>query len=144
MGKSTLMNKMMRRDFKGDYEPTIGVDFGSFSMKINNKTVKLQIWDTVTRAPLTLSATHPPRIFKGRTGGLHFDHSYFLPRRTVRVPRLRGRQVSRLQCYLTGAGERRSNTWQGGSVKLRKTRTLTCYITWSGQKRISKNLSKHI
>ena len=47
VGKSTLMNKIMRRNLKEEHEPTIGVDFGSFVMKINGKSVKLQIWDTV-------------------------------------------------------------------------------------------------
>ena len=58
------MNKMMRRDFKGDYEPTIGVDFGSFTMKINNKTVKLQIWDTVSASPHQAPPSSHPRCAK--------------------------------------------------------------------------------
>ena len=34
--------------FKRDHEVTIGVEFGSFGMKIDEKVVKMQIWDTVS------------------------------------------------------------------------------------------------
>lgn len=33
--------------FKNDSDPTIGVEFGSKTIKIKEKTIKLQIWDTV-------------------------------------------------------------------------------------------------
>jgi Ras-related protein Rab-2A len=34
------------KKFKNDNDPTIGVEFGSKTMDIRNKVVKLQIWDT--------------------------------------------------------------------------------------------------
>ena len=33
--------------FKVDSDPTIGVEFGSKTIKVTDKTIKLQIWDTV-------------------------------------------------------------------------------------------------
>ena len=38
----------MDNDFKEEHNVTIGVEFGSFVTKIDNKIVKLQIWDTVS------------------------------------------------------------------------------------------------
>ena len=37
----------MDNDFKEEHNVTIGVEFGSFVIKIDGKIVKLQIWDTV-------------------------------------------------------------------------------------------------
>ena len=47
VGKSCLLNRVMDNDFKEEHNVTIGVEFGSFVTKIDNKIVKLQIWDTV-------------------------------------------------------------------------------------------------
>lgn len=33
--------------FKGEYDPTIGIEFGSKTIDIKNYSIKLQIWDTV-------------------------------------------------------------------------------------------------
>ena len=38
--------RLTENDFKEDYEVTVGVEFGSFLVKIEDKTIKLQIWDT--------------------------------------------------------------------------------------------------
>ena len=46
VGKSCLMKRVMDNDFKTEHQVTIGVEFGSFGLKIDNKIVKLQIWDT--------------------------------------------------------------------------------------------------
>ena len=35
------------KSFKVDSDPTIGVEFGSKTIKVKDKTIKLQIWDTV-------------------------------------------------------------------------------------------------
>ena len=37
----------MDNDFKEEHNVTIGVEFGSFVIKMDGKIVKLQIWDTV-------------------------------------------------------------------------------------------------
>lgn len=47
VGKSCLLSRVMDNDFKEEHNVTIGVEFGSFVIKIDNKIVKLQIWDTV-------------------------------------------------------------------------------------------------
>mmetsp|Transcript_34363 Transcript_34363/g.39718 ORF Transcript_34363/g.39718 Transcript_34363/m.39718 type:complete len:230 (-) Transcript_34363:58-747(-) len=46
VGKSCLLSRVMDNDFKEEHNVTIGVEFGSFVIKIDNKIVKLQIWDT--------------------------------------------------------------------------------------------------
>ena len=46
VGKSCLSLKATQDIFKEDYISTIGFEFFSFNIKINNKIVKLQIWDT--------------------------------------------------------------------------------------------------
>ena len=40
------MARIMDNDFKVEHQVTIGVEFGSFIVKIEEKIVKLQIWDT--------------------------------------------------------------------------------------------------
>ncbi|TNV76444.1 hypothetical protein FGO68_gene11259 [Halteria grandinella] len=53
VGKSCLMNRMTTNEFTEDHEVTVGVEFGSLLIKMQEKTeaqqetvVKLQIWDT--------------------------------------------------------------------------------------------------
>ncbi len=46
MGKSCLMKRVMDNDFKVEHQVTIGVEFGSFGLKVDEKIIKLQIWDT--------------------------------------------------------------------------------------------------
>jgi GTPase SAR1 family protein len=46
VGKSCLMNRVMANEFKVEHQVTIGVEFGSFVFKVENKVIKLQIWDT--------------------------------------------------------------------------------------------------
>jgi small GTP-binding protein len=46
VGKSCLTLKGTKNKFKDFYSPTIGFEFLSFNIKINDKIVKLQIWDT--------------------------------------------------------------------------------------------------
>ena len=46
VGKSCLLSKVMDNDFKEVHNVTIGVEFGSFFIKIDGKIVKLQILDT--------------------------------------------------------------------------------------------------
>ena len=36
----------MSNDFKLEHQVTIGVEFGSFVISMNEKVIKLQIWDT--------------------------------------------------------------------------------------------------
>jgi Ras-related protein Rab-2A len=46
VGKSCLMLQFTDNKFKSDNDPTIGVEFGSASIKHNESTLRLQIWDT--------------------------------------------------------------------------------------------------
>ena len=46
VGKSCLSIKAIKDYFEELYQPTIGFEFLSFNLKIDDKTIKLQIWDT--------------------------------------------------------------------------------------------------
>ena len=46
VGKSCLLSRVMDDEFKEEHNVTIGVEFGSFVLKVEKKIVKLQIWDT--------------------------------------------------------------------------------------------------
>ena len=47
VGKTTLIQSIMGNDFDEEYKSTIGIDFFSFFIKINNKILQLKILDTV-------------------------------------------------------------------------------------------------
>ena len=46
VGKSCLLMRVMDQAFKLEHMVTIGVEFGSFVISVDEKIVKLQIWDT--------------------------------------------------------------------------------------------------
>lgn len=46
VGKSCLMQRFTEQRYKQDLPHTIGVEFGTMIVDINNELVKLQIWDT--------------------------------------------------------------------------------------------------
>ena len=46
VGKSCLLNRAAKEKFTSDYCPTLGFEFLSFSTNIENKIIRLQIWDT--------------------------------------------------------------------------------------------------
>ena len=46
VGKSCLTIKAIKNYFEDLYSPTIGFEFLSFNIKLNEQTIKLQIWDT--------------------------------------------------------------------------------------------------
>jgi GTPase SAR1 family protein len=45
-GKSSLTRRAIDGIFKEDYDSTVGFEFHSLNYKIEDKIVKLQIWDT--------------------------------------------------------------------------------------------------
>ena len=45
-GKSCISIRATRKLFEQVYVPTVGFEFFAFSTRINNKVIKLQIWDT--------------------------------------------------------------------------------------------------
>ena len=46
VGKSCLTNNAVKNIFDDSYNATVGFEFFTFTVKINEKIVKLQIWDT--------------------------------------------------------------------------------------------------
>lgn len=40
------MKRVMDNEFKTEHQVTIGVEFGSYGMRMGDKIVKMQIWDT--------------------------------------------------------------------------------------------------
>ena len=46
VGKSNILRRYLHNEFKHDTKSTIGVEFGSKQIKVNNVNIKLQIWDT--------------------------------------------------------------------------------------------------
>eukprot|EP00347_Sterkiella_histriomuscorum_P007111 403350220 len=46
VGKSCLMHRVTTNEFSEDHEVTVGVEFGSLLVKMEETVFKLQIWDT--------------------------------------------------------------------------------------------------
>jgi small GTP-binding protein len=46
VGKSCLTMKGTKNHFEECYSPTVGFEFFTFNIRINDKNIKLQIWDT--------------------------------------------------------------------------------------------------
>jgi Ras-related protein Rab-2A len=46
VGKSCILMRFSEDKFNENHDVTIGVEFGTRSLKVNNQTIKLQIWDT--------------------------------------------------------------------------------------------------
>ena len=46
VGKSSLLQRYIQKVFEESYTCTIGVDFFMKTIEVNDKTVKLQLWDT--------------------------------------------------------------------------------------------------
>ena len=46
VGKSCLTNRATTNLFEDTYNATVGFEFLSFNVKIDEKVIKLQIWDT--------------------------------------------------------------------------------------------------
>ena len=45
VGKTTIINKLMKKDTSKEYTPTINVDIKTFHVKVNGKIIQIQIWD---------------------------------------------------------------------------------------------------
>ena len=46
VGKTSIINSLMGQKFSEEYEPSIGVDFFSKTLKYKGKSIKFQIWDS--------------------------------------------------------------------------------------------------
>ena len=45
VGKSTILSRITNDKFKEDYIPTIGYEFNTYIIKVNNIVLKMQLWD---------------------------------------------------------------------------------------------------
>ena len=46
VGKTNLLKRYTRNEFSDVFKNTIGVDFSTMDMRIKDKNVKIQFWDT--------------------------------------------------------------------------------------------------
>lgn len=46
IGKSCLLKRLIDDDFNLNHDVTVGVEFGCYVVKVEDKTLKLQVWDT--------------------------------------------------------------------------------------------------
>ena len=46
VGKTSILLRFSENKYSGDFHSTIGVDFRVSLQKYNDKSVKLQLWDT--------------------------------------------------------------------------------------------------
>lgn len=46
VGKTSLISRFITGQFDPNHNFTIGIEFGDKSIQVNNRRVKLQIWDT--------------------------------------------------------------------------------------------------
>ena len=46
VGKSCLTTKATKNVFENDHQNTVGFEFSTFNLKLDNMVIKLQIWDT--------------------------------------------------------------------------------------------------
>lgn len=66
----TVLSRFTRNEFNLDSKSTIGVEFATRTLSIDEKTIKAQIWDTgnsqheIPHATLYLSETDPPQPVK--------------------------------------------------------------------------------
>jgi Ras-related protein Rab-2A len=67
VGKSCLLLQFTDKRFRHDHDLTIGVEFGARLMTIENKPIKLQIWDTAGQESFR-SITRS--YYRGATGAL--------------------------------------------------------------------------
>lgn len=49
MGKTNILSRFTKDEFSLDSKATVGVEFSSKCVKINNNIIKAQIWDTGMR-----------------------------------------------------------------------------------------------
>ena len=46
VGKTALVQRLIENNFNPESQSTVGVEFKSFILQLNDQTIKLQIWDT--------------------------------------------------------------------------------------------------
>ncbi|TPX75044.1 hypothetical protein CcCBS67573_g03699 [Chytriomyces confervae] len=90
VGKSNLLNRMIHNKFDENIKSTIGIDFGTKVIKIGDKTIKAQIWDTAGQENYKSIAR---AYYKGAVGALLVyditDAKTFQSLQDIWLPRLR-------------------------------------------------------
>ncbi|XP_020975455.1 ras-related protein RABA6a isoform X1 [Arachis ipaensis] len=80
VGKSNLLSRFAKDEFRFDSKPTIGVEFAYRNIKIADKLIKAQIWDTAGQERIFVrrkqnSLLHPLVFFiSNKLSNLHHDH----------------------------------------------------------------------
>lgn len=46
VGKTSLISRFITGQFNPNHDLTVGIEFGDKKIAVNNRTIKLQIWDT--------------------------------------------------------------------------------------------------
>jgi Ras-related protein Rab-2A len=54
VGKSCIMLQFIEGGFRSNHDLTIGVEFGTKTLLVEEKKVKLQIWDTVNTTKILI------------------------------------------------------------------------------------------
>ena len=67
VGKSNILSRYVRDEFSMDTKATVGVEFGSKIISINNQQIKIQIWDTAGQEKYKSVSTI---YYKGAKGAL--------------------------------------------------------------------------
>lgn len=60
VGKTQLLGRFTREEFRFDSKSTIGVEFQTRTLSIQNKLVKAQIWDTAGQERYHAYSLHTP------------------------------------------------------------------------------------
>ena len=45
VGKTSILKRLIHNEFSEEYNPTLGYEFNPYFVKVNDKIIKLQIWD---------------------------------------------------------------------------------------------------
>ncbi|KAJ1680321.1 Rab GTPase ypt31 [Spiromyces aspiralis] len=64
VGKTNLLSRFARDEFNMDSKSTIGVEFATRTIKVDDKTIKAQIWDTGALAALLVYDISKHQTFK--------------------------------------------------------------------------------
>jgi len=64
VGKTSIINKLMKKVADKEYSPTISVDIKYFQVKVNDKIIQIQLWDCCGNDEFALST---PNLFKNTT-----------------------------------------------------------------------------
>lgn len=63
VGKSNLLSRFTRNEFSQESKSTIGVEFATRSIQVDDKVVKAQIWDTAGQERFLLFPSPPFYFF---------------------------------------------------------------------------------